>query len=275
MIINQLYVLPGIVKGVVMDNLRITTVQAELFWENPQRNRDQFASCLDHLINKTDLVVLPEMFTTGFTMNSADYAEPPEDVTHQWLKRWSAKINAAIIGSYIIIQDGLYFNCATCVFPDGTTYRYNKRHLFRMGQEEKFFTAGNKLVEFNIKGWKIRSLICYDLRFPVWSRNNTDYDVLIYMANWPENRSSIWSTLLSARAIENQSYVVGVNRIGIDGNNLEYNGFTSVYDFQGDILYEQKDIPEVVTTVLSRDSLSMFKKGFPAHLDRDDFKLNI
>lgn len=256
-----------------MNNLKITTVQSELVWQDPKLNRAAFDILLSSINNETDLVVLPEMFTTGFTMDSKSYAEEQKGETLVWLRRWAQKLNSSIIGTYIVERNSAFYNSAVCVMPDGKYYAYDKRHLFRMGEEDKFFTPGRKQVEINIKGWKIRPLICYDLRFPVWSRNNTDYDVLIYMANWPKSRSYIWSTLLSARAIENQCYVVGVNRVGKDGNNLDYNGLSSVYDFSGNILYQKIDNPEVYTIELNKEELLSFKKQFPAHIDQDEFSL--
>lgn len=259
----------------VKSKLKITTIQTNLTWHNPEINREKIDILFKEINSDTDLIILPEMFTTGFTMDSITFGEPLEGKTFNWLMSWAKQLNSAIIGTYIIVDNGKYFNCAVCVSADGGIYRYNKRHLFRMGDEEKFYTPGEEQIDFCIKGWKIRPLICYDLRFPVWSRNDTNYDILIYMANWPSSRSSIWSTLLSARSIENMCYVVGVNRVGTDGNGIEYDGTTTVLDFSGDTLYCVKDKAEVFTTELSMEKLLNFRSKFPAYMDQDSFSISI
>lgn len=254
--------------------LRITTAQIDLFWESPEQNKKYLDQQLPEFTGKTDLIILPEMFTTGFNMNSQDLCENREGETLYWLQSWAKKTEAAIMGSYIVEDNGEYYNTAVCAFPDGSVERYNKRHLFRMGNEHHSFSPGKEITEFKIKGWKIRPLICYDLRFPVWSRNTTGYDLLIYMANWPGSRSRIWSALLKARAIENQSYVIGVNRVGTDGNNIEYSGDSAVYDFIGEKKYEVVNRVEFMTTELDKDKLSDFRENFPAYLDCDSFELS-
>lgn len=211
-------------------DLRISLIQAELFWEDPEKNRAAFAPLIAELEGKTDLIALPEMFTTGFTMNAAALAEPMEGETHQWMRKWAAKTEIAILGSLIIEENGQFFNRLLCVFPDGKTETYDKRHLFRMAKEDETFSAGKTRNIIHYKGWRILPQICYDVRFPAWSRNHLsevdemEYDCVLYIANFPERQVSAWSNLLRARAIENLAYCVGVNWTGTDGNGIYYSG---------------------------------------------------
>jgi len=254
--------------------LNVTAVQTELFWESPAENRKKLAEVLSSTSTQTDVVVLPEMFTTGFTMNPQPYAEQPDGPTLAWMQQQAQRLQAALTGSFIVSEENHYFNRLFWVFPDGRFETYDKRHLFRMAGEDGIYSAGKKQLMVTWKGWKIRPLICYDLRFPVWSRNIEDaYDLLIYVANWPQARSSAWRTLLSARAIENLSYVVGINRIGVDGLSVPYGGDSLILDFKGHVLWDGRDIHTAVTYPLSIHELSTFRHKFPAYLDADHFSI--
>ena len=211
--------------------LRISLAQIDIEWENIQENLCRLEIKLQALSGKTDIVVLPEMFSTGFTMQSHLFAETINGDTISTLRKWATKYNLALVGSFICSENEAYYNRAFFLAPNNEEYFYDKRHLFRMGNEPKHFSAGNKRCIFNWQGWKICLLICYDLRFPVWSRNViNEYDLLIFVANWPASRSRAWDTLLCARAIENQSYVCGVNRIGNDAMGISYNGGSALYN---------------------------------------------
>ncbi len=204
--------------------LKITIIQSELVWENSAQNRQVFLEKIKSISEVVDLIILPEMFTTGFTMNPEKVAETMDGETIHWLKYLAKEKNTAITGSLIIKEGNKYYNRLVFVHPTGEIKTYDKRHTFTLAGEDKIYTAGNKKLIVAYKGWKICPMICYDLRFPVWSRNTDDYNLLIYVANWPKPRITAWSTLLKARAIENMSYVVGVNRIGADDNGHEYSG---------------------------------------------------
>ena len=231
------------------------------------------------LSEATDLIVLPEMFTTGFTMDARAVAEPMNLTTFRWLRQMATQTGAVVTGSYVVQEKGAYFNRLIWMQPDGQFDTYDKRHLFRMAGEDAVYTAGTKRLIKEWKGWRICPLICYDLRFPVWSRNqlteSTDfaYDLLLYVANWPAARRTAWNTLLQARAIENLSYVVGVNRVGEDGNGHLYTGDSAVIDFKGDVLFRQADAEVVHHQTLSLDELRAFRAKFPANLDADPFTL--
>ena len=205
-------------------DLNITLVQSDLHWHDQDVNRDMFSQKIESLSEDTDLIILPEMFTTGFTMEAEQYAEEMDGATLQWMKKMSHKTQAVITGSIIIKEGGSYFNRLIWMRSDGTYDTYDKRHLFAMAGEHEHYTAGQSRLIIDIEGWRICPLVCYDLRFPVWARNNDEYDVLIYTANWPSMRAAHWNKLLVARAIENQSYVAGVNRVGTDGKGYPYDG---------------------------------------------------
>jgi len=259
-------------------DLRISLIQAELYWESAEKNRAAFEPLLADLEGETDLIALPEMFTTGFTMNAATLAEPMEGETHQWMQKWAAKTEAAVLGSLIIEEEGKYFNRLFCVFPNGKTEHYDKRHLFRMAKEDETFSSGQTRKIIHYKGWKILPQICYDVRFPAWSRNHAeagemDYDCVIYIANFPERRVSAWSNLLRARAIENLAYCVGVNRTGTDGKGIYYSGDSAVIDFLGNVLWEARHLPQTATVKLSYEALKKYREKFPAYLDADAFSL--
>jgi omega-amidase len=258
-----------------MNALKVTTVQSSLLWESPEGNCTHFENLIAGITDGSDLVVLPEMFTTGFSMDSKRLAEPHHGATWQWMVSVSKKHTVAITGSLIIEDNGNYFNRLYFVTPNGESYHYDKKHLFRMANENNFFTAGEKRLIVNYKGWNICPMICYDLRFPIWSRNTKpEYDLLLYVANWPMPRANAWSALLTARAIENQCYVVGVNRVGEDGNGLPYSGNTALINPKGVALNQAEPQQEIVeTTSLSLDELNEFREKFPVSMDADGFEL--
>ncbi len=264
-----------------MQDLKVTLVQTHLEWENPQANFRLFEEKLAPLKNQTDLIILPEMFTTGFTMNAANVFDDNGTKTKLFLQKHASEINAAICGSVIVKENNHFFNRLYFVLPDGTVFHYDKRHLFRMAKEHKVFSGGEERLIVKYKGWRICPLICYDLRFPVWSRNhdyihNTSkdlvYDLLIYVANWPSPRKTAWKDLLKARAHENLAYVCGVNCIGKDGNNVEYSGNSAIINFKGEILLQREDGKSFTETIsLNYEDLTKFREKFPAFLDKDYF----
>jgi omega-amidase len=253
-----------------MKDLSVTIIQADLHWENPSANLAMFEELIWNLQSKTDLIVLPEMFTTGFTMNTK-FAEPMQLTTHRWMRQQAAQTGAVIMGSYIVKENNQYFNRLLWVQPDGNFDYYDKKHLFIMADEDKHFTAGNRLMIKELKGWKICPLICSDLRFPRWSYNMENdkirYDCLIYVANFPEVRANVWNTLLRARAIENWSYCVGVNRIGIDGKGISYVGDSAVISPKGNLIFDVANETCVQTVELNWAELQEYRTKFPAYLD--------
>lgn len=253
--------------------MKVTIIQTDLFWEDKTANLEHFAALLSALTEATDLIVLPEMFSTGFSMQPERLAEPMDGPTVQWMRAKAADTNAAMVGSLMVKDGYCYYNRLVWMFPDGTFQHYDKRHLFSYGTENEHYTAGTKQLLVNWKGWKICPLICYDLRFPVWSRNTIGYDLLLYVANWPERRKHAWNTLLAARAIENQSYTVGVNRIGADGNGVPHPGDSQVVDFMGQPLFVQKDTEAVVTVELDKAQQDAFRAQFGFLQDQDKFLL--
>lgn len=212
--------------------INVTLIQSDIIWEDRISNLKKYQEKINQ-IESTDLIILPEMFTTGFSMSPKSISENMNGETIQWMKQNAHKMNSAICGSIIIEEDSKYFNRFIWVNPDGSIHHYDKRHLFSFAGENENYTPGNEKIIIEYKGWKICPLICYDLRFPVWSRNSEDYDLLIYVANWPDKRKSAWKSLLTARAIENQCYVIGVNRVGIDGKNLVYSGESQIINMFG------------------------------------------
>jgi len=256
-----------------MQTLRLTTVQASLHWENITDNLEMFTQKLKPLKGTTDLVVLPEMFTTGFSMDAKKLAEGMDKQTVQWLVHQSNTINSVVLGSFIAVENDNYYNRLVVAFPDGSFQVYDKRHLFSLAGEHLTFTAGKELLIFEWKGWKICPLICYDLRFPVWSRNTDLYDLLIYTANWPDRRRQAWKALLAARAVENQSYTIGVNRVGSDGTGLSYAGDTSVIDYNGNVLYRASDTEGIFTIELFKEKQNEFRNRLQFLPDRDDFEI--
>ncbi len=255
-------------------NLRVTLIQADLAWQDPATNRRNLAAHFRGLAGHTDLIVLPEMFTTGFSMAADSLAETMAGATVGWLREEAAAIGCAITGSLIVEENGRHYNRLVWATPDGNLAHYDKRHLFRMAREQEHYAAGNRRLVVELKGWRLCPLVCYDLRFPVWSRSRGDYDVLLYVANWPARRRAAWSALLRARAIENVCYVVGVNRVGKDGNGASYSGDSVALDFLGQVLGGDRDGDFVETVVLDRESLATFRRDFPVHLDADDFELS-
>jgi omega-amidase len=252
-------------------HLRVTMIQADLAWQDPAANRALFARHFRGLVGHTDLIVLPEMFTTGFTMEADAFAETMDGPTIEWMREESVALGCAITGSLIVRDGERHQNRLLWATPDGRLQHYDKRHLFRMAGEQQHYAAGAGRLVVHHKGWRICPLVCYDLRFPVWSRNRDDYELLLFVANWPARRSVAWRTLLRARAIENLSYVVGVNRIGKDGNGATYAGESAAIDFLGNVMAGDRGGEFVETVVLDRESLSGFRNDFPAHLDADDF----
>jgi len=248
-------------------------VQTNLVWEHPEQNRQFLAEKLQY-INDADIIVLPEMFSSGFTMNAQKVSESMQGKTVSWMKDWASRKNVAIVGSLAIEEHGSYYNRLLFVHPNGSIDSYDKRHTFTFAGEHNTYTSGSYKSIVDFKGWKICPLICYDLRFPVWARNVEDYYVLLYVANWPKVRMMAWDTLLRARAIENMSYCIGVNRIGLDGNNHEYSGNSAAYDALGnrlDSIIPDADTVEVVT--LSKSELDAQRQKFNFLLDRDRFSL--
>lgn len=255
------------------NQLRVTIIQSELHWENAEANRIMFSKKIEDIEGETDLIVLPEMFTTGFSMNAIDLAEPNNGETLQWMIHEANKHNTAITGSVIITEKNNYYNRMFFVFPDGNYEKYDKKHTFTLAKENKTYTAGNERLIVDYKGWRICPLVCYDLRFPVWARNNKDYDVLIYIANWPKVRTVAWESLLRARAIENMTYCIGVNRVGTDGNDHEYIGHSAVYDVLGKIISTSAFDEYTETVVLEKEHIIKNRRYFQFLNDRDSFTL--
>jgi predicted amidohydrolase len=263
-----------------MSTLHITTLQADLVWENKSANLRYFEDQILNHVGATEVIVLPEMFSTGFTMRPELFAEPMEGETIGWMSDLSRRKKAIITGSLIVSEGGGYFNRLVWMQPDGQYGHYDKRHLFSLAGEEKHYKAGSKKRIASVKGWKINLQVCYDLRFPVWARqppqgNGTAdiprYDVLLYVANWPEKRNHAWKTLLVARAIENQCYVVGVNRVGNDGNGIYHSGDSLVVDPQGQILYHAADRPDTHGMLLQKSTLDETRKALSFLDDADSF----
>lgn len=254
-------------------NLRISIIQSDLFWENKKKN---FASFKEKIkkIEETDLIILPEMFSTAFSMNSKDLAEEMTGESMNFLKEKASEKNSAIITSFIAKDKNNYFNRLVFVRPDGNYDFYDKRHLFRMSDENLYYKGGQEKIIINWNGWRISPLVCYDLRFPVWSRNKNNYDLLIYIANFPESRNHVWKTLLKARAIENQVFTVGVNRVGTDGFGAKFSGDSAVINPKGyDISNIKPFVEETKTIDISLNELNEFRDKFPVHLDADKFKI--
>jgi len=253
--------------------LNIAIIQANLVWENPEQNRLHFQKIIKDINDSVDIVVLPEMFTTGFTMHPKRLAETMQGKTIKWLVKLASEIDAAICGSLIINDNHKYYNRFVFVEPNGTIKTYDKRHTFTLAGEHKVYSAGYKKVVLEYKGWRICPLVCYDLRFPVWARNTEDYDVLIYVANWPKPRINAWDALLKARAIENMSYCVGVNRVGKDVNNHHYTGHSVVYNGLGEAKSDINEDEHVEIVELNRNHLTSIRTKLKFLEDKDDFIL--
>jgi len=251
-----------------MLDLKITLVQFSIAWEDAKANRAELDDLFKGLSSPTDLIILPEMFTTGFTMNTQEQAESMNGITIGWMERWASKLNAVITGSLIIKDNGKYYNRLIWMPPSGVVEYYDKIHLFSFADEDRHFTAGTERKIFTHEQWRICPQICYDLRFPESARNNIDYDVLLYVANWPKVRVDAWSSLLRARAIENVAYTVGVNRVGQDGIEKAYNGQSTLIDYRGNELIEPEDGPQIHQFTLQKPDLLAFRTKFPALKDQ-------
>lgn len=261
-----------------MSTLNITIIQADLHWENREANLAMFESKIRAIKEKTEVVLLPEMFSTGFSLHPAPLAETMEGPSIAWMKNLAAEKRIILGGSLIIREGDHFYNRFAWVLPNGQVGFYDKRHRFAFAGEDQEYTAGKKRVIASVKGWKINLQVCYDLRFPVWARqqakdNELEYDLLVYVANWPERRSHAWRTLLQARAIENQCYVVGVNRVGEDGNQIAYHGGSMIIDPLGEVLYEKKNEEDIFTMTLDKVKLQEARSRFPFWKDADGFTL--
>ncbi len=248
----------------------ITLIQTELDWEDPAANRERFDGLLAG-VDETDLIVLPEMFSTGFSMASRRLAEPHQGETFAWMKQHAEQKNAAICGSIITVDGDCYYNRFYLARPDGTSSYYDKRHLFRMGEENENYSAGTARDLMETSGLKIFPQVCYDLRFPVFSRNNLGFDLIVFVANWPAARREHWRTLLRARAIENLCYVVGVNRVGRDGNGVDYAGDSAVIDPRGETMTDLGPDEAVQTISINLEEMRSYREQFPAWKDADEF----
>ncbi len=257
------------------ETLRVHLIQSPLAWENPEANRAHFSELFSTMILRGSVVVLPEMFSTGFSMHPHQHAEAPDGPTVQWMLQEAANRRCIITGSLMIQEEGQFYNRLYWVQPDGQYFTYNKRHLFGMAGEDKVYTAGEQRMVVQVNGWRIALAICYDLRFPVWLRQQLDseYDVLLVTANWPERRAEAWNTLLKARAIENQCYVLGVNRCGEDGNGLQYRGDTQIIDPAGSILAHAASEAKIISFDLQAEQLQQIRQALPFLRDKDDFML--
>lgn len=257
-------------------DIEVAILQADLIWEDTDANLKKIDYKLDEINKNVDLIVLPEMFSTGFSMSPENISSTMKGKAIEWLKNKALKLSCVITGSIIINENEKYFNRLIWMRPDGSYNHYDKRHLFRMSNEHHHYAAGSSKLIVELVGWRFCPLICYDLRFPVWSRNKNDYDVLIYVANWPESRRHVWSNLLIARALENQSYVIGVNRIGKDGYGASFSGDSVIISPKGEIITSVSPHDEgIAYTALSASELKIFRKAFPVHLDADDFDLSV
>ena len=261
-----------------MQDLKILACQSDLVWENPEANRLAFEKMIDQNFEGHHLILLPETFTTGFPVNPKKFAETTNGVTVNWMKSMAVKTGAVLAGTLLLENDQGYANTLVWMTPDGNFRLYEKRHVFSMGGEDKQIQSGDRQLIVELNGWKIKPMICYDLRFPVWSKNRYlnhefEYDLALYMANWPSVRSYPWRQLLIARAIENQAYVIGVNRVGKDDLGFDYNGFTMVLDAKGQVLAQGDENRETaVSVLLSKDELVRFRDKFNVGPDWDDFE---
>jgi omega-amidase len=266
-----------------MSTLTITTIQTSLYWEDKAANLQMFDEKINRLQQKTEVVILPEMFSTGFSMKPQLLAETMEGDTINWMKQTAARKRIILTGSLIIEEGDNYYNRLVWMLPNGQYGYYDKRHLFAYAGEHEHYTPGNKRLIASVKGWKVNLLVCYDLRFPVWSRqatplteeeaekNEVEYDLLVYVANWPEKRNHAWKTLLQARAIENQCYVVGANRVGKDGNDFYYSGDSMVVDPMGEVLYTKSHDEDIHTITLEKEKLEEIRHKLPFLEDADNF----
>lgn len=254
--------------------MKLTLVQTDIIWESKIKNLERIGEQISEIPAGTDIVILPEMFNTGFSLNPGDLSEPTYSETFEWMQSMAQKHICGICGSYIVSEDNHYYNRWIFISPDNEKWSYDKRHLFSPGDEDKMFTHGRERVVFNYRGLRVCPNICYDLRFPVWSKNRNDYDLLINSSNWPESRRDVWITLLKARAIENQCFAAGVNRIGIDGTGIKYCGDSMILGPLGEIIASGNQNTEcLVSADISLDNLYDFRERFPVLNDGDDFKI--
>jgi len=258
----------------MQSKLTIALLQSNLIWHNAAKNRINFSKKINSISETVDMIVLPEMFTTGFSMHPQQIAETMQGETVKWMQQLASKKRVAIVGSIIISENNTYYNRFLFVHPSGEINQYNKKHLFTLAGEHEVYTSGKEKLIVDFKGWKVCPLICYDLRFPVWARNVEDYDILMYVANWPKPRIEAWDALLKARAIENMSYTIGVNRVGVDANNLEYSGHSAIYNCLGEKLIDTIPNQEnIVIVTLDKKSLKNTRSKLNFLADRDFFKV--
>lgn len=262
------------------NTLTFTLIQTQLHWEDKAANLQMLEQKINSIDVKTEIVVLPEMFSTGFSMQPEKLAEKMDSTTVNWMKKIAAAKKIILTGSIIIEENGHYYNRLIWMLPNGQYGYYNKRHCFGFAGEDKHYTPGNKRLITSVKGWKINVQVCYDLRFPVWARQQSfnadaaaEYDVLLYVANWPERRNHPWKTLLTARAIENQAYVIGVNRVGNDGNNIYHSGDSMVINALGETLYHKVHDEDIFTITLEKETLEETRNKFPFLKDADTFNI--
>lgn len=259
-----------------MSSLTVTTIQSSIFWENISSNLKMFEEKINSIVEKTQVIILPEMFSTGFS-NNTSIAETVDGSTFQWMKKISKEKRVVLIGSTMIKENDNFFNRCFCFIPNEEYGQYDKRHLFPLGRENKYYSSGKKRLICSVNSWKLYIQICYDLRFPVWARqgareeNAPEYDILINVANWPEKRIDHWKTLLKARAIENQCYSIGVNRTGTDGYRVKYNGNTSIYNALGNVIYQKEKEEDIFTTTFFKKDLEKIRADLPYLADRDFF----
>jgi predicted amidohydrolase len=261
-----------------MSNLTISLIQTDLFWEDKAANLQMLEKKISELQEKTEIIILPEMFTTGFSMRAEELAETMEGPSVAWMRRISAAQKVILTGSLIISENGQYFNRLIWMLPNGQYGQYDKRHCFSLAGEDKYYSPGDKRLIASVKGWKVNLCICYDLRFPVWSRQmkspdstSPEFDLLIYVANWPNRRIHAWKTLLPARAIENQCYVAAVNRVGNDGNEIAHSGFSMVVDPMGEVVHMEPGKEGILTIMIDRNKLDQTRQQLPFWKDADPF----
>ncbi len=255
--------------------MKIALIQSDLYWEDALKNRKSFESKINKIDSQVDLIILPEMFSTGFTMNALTMAEAMEGETILWMKAVAKQKNCALAGSLIVTENKQFYNRMLFVFPSGEIKHYDKRHLFSLAGEDRTYTSGTEKVIVDYLGWKICLQVCYDLRFPVFVRNIENYDLILYVANWPKVRTNAWNILLKARAVENLSYVVGVNRIGLDAHNYEHIGHSQVVDFLGNYILEPQETEGVFIVELDKTVMLETRKKLDFLSDKDDFQINI
>ncbi len=257
-----------------MNALKVTLIQSYLFWENIDKNLHNLALKLATIKEKTDLILLPEMFSTGFTMDPESFAEEMDGKTMQWMHEKANRYNAVVAGTIVIKENGKFFNRLIWMKPDGNYHQYDKKHLFAMAKEDEKYTPGTEKLMVELNGWKIMPVICYDLRFPVWLRNEKPYyDLLVVLANWPEKRAQHWNTLIAARAIENQAYIIALNRVGHDGNQHYYCGDTTCLDPKGDVVYYKRDEEDIYTFTIYKNEIKNTREAMPFLNDADGFKI--